>query len=488
LRCAIGRNRRLPGDHAAMSAAQATTLRPALDATRDLLAMAGLALPETCALTGAEPALPSSFAVGTAAQSTIAAAAVAACAVGRVRGQPAQDLTVDMRAAALECMGWFSLDGRVPDLWDPFSGLYRTADGWVRIHANFAHHREGAMRLLGLDPAAATRADAEAALSRWKASDFEDAAAGHGLVVARLRSFDEWDATPQGRAIAAQPLFTLSRIGDAPPLVLPALEPAARPLSGVRVLDLTRILAGPVGGRALAAYGADVMLVNGPHLPNIAAIADTSRGKRSALVDLRDAAGRETLERLVRTAHVFVQGYRPGGLAERGFGAEALASLRPGIVYVALSAYGRLGPWAGRRGFDSLVQTAMGFNHAEAQAAASDKPRPMPVQILDQATGYLMAMAACAALVRQQREGGSWRVDVSLAQTAQWLRGLGRVDSGFDATLPATLDTPGLSDRLETTASGFGLLRAMRHSAVLSATPAHWDRPSMPPGSHPPAW
>lgn len=433
-------------------------------------------------LTGADPVLPSSFAVGMAAQSTIAAAALAACELGHLRGTARQQVGVDMQHAALECMGWFSIDGRVPDIWDTFSGLYRCADGWVRVHANFAHHRAGALRLLGLDPATATRAEAEAAMAGWRAIDFEDAASARGLVATALRRFDEWDATPQGQAIAAQPLFTIERIGDAPPLALPPLREDQRPLSGLRVLDLTRILAGPVGGRALAAYGADVLLVNSPNLPNIEAIADTSRGKLSAQVDLQTDEGRAALQRLVGDAHVFVQGYRPGGIEALGFGPAALAAQRPGIVCVSLTAYGTQGPWAGRRGFDSLVQTAMGFNHAEGEAAGDGKPKPLPMQILDEATGALIAFGAAAALWRQQQEGGSWHVQVSLAQTGQWLRGLGRVPGGL------SIGKPSLAPYIETTASGFGELGGLRHSALLSRTPAAWPRPSMPPGSHAAAW
>ncbi|WP_431276031.1 CoA transferase [Variovorax ureilyticus] len=433
-------------------------------------------------LTGADPVLPSSFAVGAAAQSTIAAAALAACELGHARGVPRQQVAVDMPHAALECTAWFSIDGRVPELWDAFSGLYRASDGWVRIHANFAHHREGALRLLRLDPATAQRADAEAAMRTWKAQDFEEAAAARGLVATALRRFDEWDATPQGKALSGQPLFTIERIGDAPPLALPVLAQDERPLSGVRVLDLTRILAGPVGGRALAAYGADVMLVNSPNLPNIDAVADTSRGKLSTHIDLQGEAGRDALGRLLNGAHVFIQGYRPGGIAALGFGPGAAVRARPGIVYVSLTAYGAQGPWASRRGFDSLVQTAMGFNQAEGEAAGEGKPRPLPMQILDEATGYLIAMGAAAALWRQQREGGSWHVRVSLAQTGQWLRGLGRVEGGL------RIGMPDRAPFLETSASGFGALCGLSHSARLSRTPAMWSRPSMPPGSHPPTW
>ncbi|VWX62802.1 Carnitine dehydratase [Burkholderiales bacterium 8X] len=433
-------------------------------------------------LAGRDPVLPSSFAVGAAAQASIAAAALAACELGQVRGTGRQQVSVDLAHAAAECIGWFSIDGKEPALWDRFSGLYRSADGWVRLHANFAHHRDGALRLLGLDPPTAERADAEAAMRRWTSLDFETAAAEAGLVAAALRTFDEWDATPQAAAIAAQPLFRIRRIGDAPPLTLPSLLPSTRPLAGVKVLELTRILAGPVGGRTLAAHGADVMLVNSPRLPNIASIAETSRGKLSAHLDLTLAQGREDLWRLLEDAHVFVQGYRPGGLAALGFDPATLAARRPGIVCVSLSAYGSEGPWAGRRGFDSLVQTAMGFNAAEAEASGAEKPRALPMQILDQATGYLMAMCTAAALVRQQREGGSWLAEVSLAQTGHWLRGLGRVPGGGDIE-PASIEP------WKTCAtSGFGELSALGHSATLDRTPPGWDRPSMPPGSHPPAW
>ncbi|MFH1603250.1 MAG: CoA transferase [Pseudomonadota bacterium] len=433
-------------------------------------------------LCGAEPVLPSSFAVGTAAQVPIAAAALAACELGHARGHTRQDVRVDMQHAALECVGWFSVDGRVPEIWDKFSSLYCCADGWVRVHANFAHHREGALRLLGLAPATAQRADAERALLAWRALDFEQAAADQGLVVAAVRRFDEWDRHAQGQAIAAQPLMSFERIGDAPPKPLSRLEANQRPLSGVKVLDLTRILAGPVCGRALAAYGADVMLVNAPHLPNIESIVSTSRGKLSAHVDLRTDAGRQDLNRLLTSSHVFVQGYRPGGLDALGYGPQALAQRKAGIVYVSLSAYGAEGPWRSRRGFDSLVQTAMGFNHAEAEAAGASAPKALPMQILDYAAGHLMAFATAAALSRQRTEGGSWHVRVSLAQTGHWIRSLGRVPDGLKTALP---------DRqayLETSQSGFGELVAVRHSAQLSLTPACWTRPSVPPGTDPPVW
>ncbi len=433
-------------------------------------------------LSGSDPVLASSFSVGSAAQTSIASAALAACELGHVRGQDRQTVTVAMAHAAQECVGWFSVNGQVQDPWDNFSGLYACADGWVRVHANFAHHRDGALALLGLSSSTAQRDDAQRVLRSWKALDFEAAAAERGLVVAALRSFAQWDAHPQAQAVAQQPLLSLERIDDAPVLSLPSLRSDQLPLTGLRVLELTRIVAGPVAGRSLAAFGADVMLVNAPHLPNIGLIAETSRGKLSCHIDLRQADQRHAMDRLVSQADVFMQGYRPGGLEALGYGARTLAEKRPGIVVVSLSAYGEHGPWANRRGFDSLVQAATGFNLAEAEAAGVAHPKALPMQILDHATGYLMAFAACAAKARQLQEGGSWHARVSLAQTACWLRGLGRVVSGFSVapTSPQAY--------LENYASGFGDLVAVRPSAQLSRTPAHWSRPSVPPGTHAPVW
>lgn len=433
-------------------------------------------------LTGSDPVFASSFAVGAEAQTSIAAAALAACELAHLRGCPRQHISVDMLHAAIECSGWFSLDGRVPNLWDDFSGMYRCADGYVRVHANFTHHREGALRLLGLSPVTATRSDAESAMLQWRALDFEQAAAERGLVATALRSFEQWDATPQAQAVSSQPLMTVVKIGDAAPLQLPPLTANHQPLAGIRVLDLTRILAGPVAGRALAAQGADVLLINSPSLPNIEAIADTSRGKRSAHLDLHSEQGRKTLWRLIDGANVFSQSYRPGGLQALGFSPEALAERRPGMVYVSLTAYGTQGPWADRRGFDSLVQTAMGFNHAEGESAGDGVPRAFPMQILDQASGYLMAFGAAAALCKQQAEGGSWHVQVSLAQTGHWLRSMGRIANGLRT------DKPAFEDYLERSASGFGDLRAVRPSARLARNQPGYTLPSMPPGSAEPYW
>lgn len=434
-------------------------------------------------LTGAEPILPSSFRVDAAAQAAIATTALAAAEIWRLRTGETQRVGVDMRHAAIEFRSerHLRVAGRPPpDPWDAIAGAYRCRDDrWVRLHTNFPHHRDGVLRLLRCDD---TREAAAAALRTWRAEAFEQAAADAGLVVAMMRSFAEWDAHPQGRAVPARPLVSIMRIGDAPPRPLPPPR-APRPLDGVRVLDLTRIIAGPVCGRALAAHGADVLLITAPHLPSIPMLViDTGRGKRSAQLDLRDDLQRATLLDLARDADIFVQGYRPGGLAALGFAPQALAALRPGIVCVSLSAYGAVGPWATRRGFDSLVQTASGLNHAEAEATGSDTPRPLPCQALDHASGYLLAFGALVALARRAREGGSWHVEVSLARTAHWLRELGRLPLA-----PIGADPP-FDDVLESSPSGFGDLVAVRHAATMSRTPPTWSRPSVPLGTHEADW
>ncbi len=462
-----------------MSAPDPNTLLATLwrDAGQDAAALGQIAF------TGAEPVLPSSFAVGTAAQVTIGVAALAAAELWRLRTGRRQDVGVEMRHAAVEFRSerYLRVDGRRPDEYhDDLAGLYRCGDGrWARLHTNLPHHCAGLLKLLGVphDKAAVARA-----LENWQAEALETAAAEAGLVVTACRSFAEWDKHPQGRAVATLPLFSIEKIGEAPPN---KREAGARPLSGIRVLDLTRIIAGPVCGRTLAAHGADVLLVTARHLASmLPLVMDTGRGKLSASIDLRERQGRAELAALVPQADVFVQGYRPGAIAAHGFSPQDAASMRPGIVYASLCAYGHAGPWANRRGFDSLVQTASGFNIAEAEAFGSPRPKELPAQALDHGTGYLLAFAVMTALKRQAEEGGSWQVRVSLAQTGAWLRRLGRID-GMNCADPNLDD---VRDCLEETPSGFGRLTAVRHAASMSGTPPRWLRPSVPLGTDPSAW
>jgi crotonobetainyl-CoA:carnitine CoA-transferase CaiB-like acyl-CoA transferase len=443
---------------------------------------------EAITLAGAEPALPSSFAVGTVAQATAAASALAANELWHLRTGRRQRVSVDMRHAGIEFRSerYLRVDGKPPhEHRDKTVGVYRTGDGrWIRLHTNLPHHRAGTLKLLGADY---DRASVQRAIDGWEAFKLEDAAAAAGLVVTATRSFAEWDAHPQGRAVAGLPLFTIEKIGDAAPQPLPVGD---RPLAGVRVLDLTRVIAGPVCGRTLAAHGADVLNISAAHVPQMEALViDTGRGKLTAQIDLREAAGRDKLTGLLCDADIFVQGYRPGAIAQYGFSAEQAARMKPGIVCVSLCAYAHEGPWAGRRGFDSLVQNADGLNVAEAEASgragSQPEPLPLPAQALDHATGYLMAFGAMTALKRRATEGGNWHVRCSLAQTGHWVRHLGRIAGGLACRNPSFDD---VRDLMEDSASGFGRLTSVRHSAMMSETPVRWVRPSMPLGSHTPEW
>ena len=439
---------------------------------------------DSVTLTGEEPQLPSSFRVAAAAQSSVAAAGLAAAHLWQLRSGQSQQVAVDMRHAVVECRSepYLRLDGKPPPpAWDAIAGVYRTRDRrFVRLHTNFPHHREAVCQVLNCK---AERDAVQAALMQWDAEPFETAAYAAAGVVAMMRSHEEWSELPAAKALAPLPVLTIEKIGEAAPKPWPR---GNRPLAGLRVLDLSRVIAGSVAGRTLAAHGADVMLISGPVLPAIPWLTiDTGRGKLTSFVDLKSEQGRAQLRDLLTEADIFSQSYRPLALAHLGFSPQDAATINPGIVYVSLSAYGHAGPWAERRGFDSLVQTATGFNHAEGQAAGLDGAKELPAQILDHTTGYLMAFGAMMAKARQSREGGSWHVRVSLAQTGRWIWNLGRVPNGL-----ATEDLKGeaIAPFVEEASSGFGQLKSISHSAKLSKTPAFWEYPSMPLGSHAPQW
>jgi crotonobetainyl-CoA:carnitine CoA-transferase CaiB-like acyl-CoA transferase len=453
---------------------------------------------DTVTLTGDEPQLPSSFRVAAAAQASIAATGLAAAQLWKLRSRQSQGVAVDMRHAVVECRSerYLRVDGKPPPpTWDVIAGIYKTRDQrFVRLHTNFRHHRDAVCKVLNCKP---ERDDVQAALMQWDAEAFETAAYAAGGVVAMMRSHEEWSASPHAKALAELPLLSIEKIGEAAPKPWPksstktwtsktSTEGGDRPLAGVRVLDLSRVIAGPVAGRTLAVHGADVLLISGPDLPAIPWLTiDTGRGKLSSFVELKSEQGRDVLRGLLAQADIVSQGYRPKSIAALGFSPEEAATINPGIVYVSMSAYGHAGPWAERRGFDSLVQTSTGFNHAEGRAAGVEGPKELPAQMLDHATGYLMAFGAVMAKARQSREGGSWHVQVSLAQTGHWLWNLGRVADGFKTE---DLKSETVTPFIEEIPSGFGPLRSVKHAAVLSKTPAFWARPAMPLGSHPPQW
>ena len=438
---------------------------------------------ENLKLTGDEPVFPSSFAVGTAAQVSMACAALMATELGRYRGLAEQTVTVDMLQAAIECTGCFTVNGKSTPKFAELSGLYRCNDGWIRLHANFEHHRNAALQTLGLPPNANTdRSLVESQTLLWPGTQLETTVLANGGACAAVRSFNTWDQLPQAKAIAQLPLVEITKLGEAAPKNIKPLDARQRPLAGIRILDFTRILAGPVCGRTLAAYGANVMLINSPKLPNIDNIIETSRGKLSALLDLEKTSDNIKLQRLLSESHVFIQGYRPGALAAKGLDPNTLAQKYPGIICTSLSAYGRSGPWHQRRGYDSLLQSASGFNLAEAQSKGTDMPTALPMQVLDYASGFLMAFGTQVALLRQLTEGGSFHVEVSLARTGLWLRSLGQNSDWLNCPAPDE------KKYLESYPSHYGDLRALPHTPIFSVSSSSWKLKSAPPGTHEPEW
>ena len=433
-------------------------------------------------LTGEEPMLPTVFPVGTAASACIGAAGLAASELWRVRTGAAQPVRVAMRHAAIAYRSerYLRIDGAPVEGPHRAQSYFRDASRrWMQLHMAYAHHREGILRELGCpdddDAIASTFARADA-------FELEDTLAARGLPGYALRTPDEWAAHPQAATLATVPVLEIERLGDAAPRPLPTGE---RPLAGVRVADLTRVIAGPICGRTLAAHGADVLRIHPPHLPEMPVLAmDGGRGKRCAHVDLRNAGDRRVFDALVEGADVFVQGFRPGGLASLGYAPEAVAERRPGIVYVTLSAWGETGLWAERHGFDSLVQTATGIVAEGSAATGVEDPAPLPCQALDHSTGYLAAFGAMVGLARRATEGGSWLVRVSLAATGGWFTGLGRVDG---QCVPDP-DLAAVADRLERRRTEFGEMTSVRCAEELPATPPEFTLPSAPLGSHRCEW
>jgi crotonobetainyl-CoA:carnitine CoA-transferase CaiB-like acyl-CoA transferase len=439
---------------------------------------------------GSDPVLPTRFLIGDAG-----AAAIAACAIGaadlwaeRTDSRVRQNISVDLRhtVAALRSYAYLRIDGAVPkEIRDPLMGLYEARDQrQVFLHCNFPNHRAVALDVLGLAESADREAVARAVRDRH-ALEIEETVHARGGCAALVRTQDEWSQHAQSAAVAGLPLLEIERIGDAPREPLPAGD---RPLSGVRVLDLTRVLAGPTCARALAEHGADVLKISASHLPHSGdGEIDTGLGKLSAFLDLRRSADIATLTALVREGRcdVFSQSYRPGTLASRGFGAGALAQLRPGIVCVELSAWGRDGPWAKRRGFDTVVQCVSGMAMIQGEG---EGPRTMPVSAIDYVSGYLLAFGAMVALMRRAREGGSWRVRASLARTGKWIVDRGLLDAAAIAAVPKELPDQQIARIVTETRSPLGLIRHLAPVAQMSRTPLYWSRPPVPLGHDAPVW
>ncbi|SCL29170.1 CoA-transferase family III [Micromonospora rhizosphaerae] len=432
--------------------------------------------------------LPARLPVADLAVACVAAAGLAATELARARGVT-DSVRVDAEAAATAFTSerHLRVDGRAFEGFAPLSRFWPAADGWVRTHANYPHHRRRLLAALGLDPSRTDGASLTAELAdrirAETAAGVEEAVTGAGGLAVAVRTPQQWSAHPQSVAVAREPLVGLRLDGPAAPRrLLPPPEHPLLPAAGVRVLDLTRVIAGPVATRVLALLGADVLRVDTPRLPEIEVQhVDTGFGKRSALLELRQPADRARLDDLVAEADVVVTGYRPAALDQFGLSPEALRHQRPDLVVARLSAWGFSGPWAGRRGFDSLVQAATGI--ADVQRRADGVPGALPAQALDHGTGYLLAAAVLRALTLRHQQGGAWSIQLSLARTARWL--LHELPPRRSVGPAAAPDPDRWCDERD---APVGRLRYALPPVSLLGGPRTWATPPTPWGGDPPAW
>lgn len=440
---------------------------------------AALNLPQTPLTFTEAGALPSTFAVTELASASIGAAGQAVAQLIQQQAGRLPGISVDRRLASF----WFSSSIRpvgwqVPPLWDPVAGDYASADGWIRLHTNAPHHRAAAERVLGN---VTDRAEMAARVAPWSAAELEQAIVDEGGCAAQMRAWQAWQGHPQGLAVNAEDLVqrqTFETGADKP-----WLGSVTRPLAGIKVLDLTRVLAGPVASRFLAGLGADVLRIDSPTWNEPGVVPEMTLGKRCARLDLKTPEDRRIFESLLKEADILFHGYRADALEQLGYTANELQTLTPGLIDVSLNAYGWSGPWRNRRGFDSLVQMSSGIADAGMAWKQSDKPVPLPLQALDHATGYLMAASAIQALSERLKTGRGGSARLSLARTAKLL-----VEAGQVPEQPA-LRAEELSDQgLVAEQTAWGQAHRLLAPLTLSGTPLQWDLAAGELGSHRPQW
>jgi hypothetical protein len=441
---------------------------------------------EVLTVSGPRAVLPAYFDVTGLATASVACATLAAAEflAAREVSRP-RPVSVDSSAAcaAFAAEGLFTPVGwSLPELWDPIAGNYRAEDGWIRLHTNYPYHRAAVERVLGADD----RAAVAAAALRWKAGDLEAAVVSAGGCAAVMHARETWLASAPGAATAtATPVVVSERrlpAGRTPAESDSPLSGTASPFSGVRVLDMTRVIAGPVCTKFLAAYGAQVLRLDPPGFAEVPALLpETTAGKRTAALDLRVDADRGIFENLVADADVLVTGLRADALAGLGYGDGTLTAINPVLIVASLNAYGWDGPWRHRRGFDSLVQMSCGIAAAGSLAVGRDEPFPLPVQALDHATGYLLAAAVGRALTRRLTRSTVSRIRASLIGTANLLWSLPR-----PADLPPA-PSPGDFELVDTNTE-WGPARRVPLPGSIAGVTAAWQIGAGPLGRHYPAW
>jgi crotonobetainyl-CoA:carnitine CoA-transferase CaiB-like acyl-CoA transferase len=470
----------------------ANDLATAQTALGQLLELSDLTAPAE--IDAGAPLFKTRFAAADAATAALAATGVAAAAIHGIRTGTTPTVRISRRHAEASLLSFalqrFHDPARAPaqrlapEDRTAAAGFYPAQDGRILyLHAGFAHNTQGLLALLGVED---DRAKVTAAVAARPALEFEAAIAAAGLCGAMVRTAAEWNESLAGRLLAGVPVVEVIQVGDAPRQ--PFSRPSERPLDGVRVLDLTRVLAGPTCARTLAMYGANALRIGAPQLPSIPLfVADTSPGKRSAFVDLTTDIGRASLVRLVGEADVFSQGYRSGALDRLGFGMADVVRAKPGIIYTSINCYGHEGAWRARPGWEQLAQTVTGMAHQHGVDLHGDPDRPelQPAAVNDYTTGYLAAYGVLVALRRRAEFGGSYWVRVSLARTAMWIGGLGRGDTLPETTALADPELDALRQRVDT---AWGPLDHLRPAVALDGCPVGWRTPPVPLGADEPSF
>ena len=464
------------------------------EAAADLLDRAGFdaSVAERLTVTGDDdPFMPSVFRVGAAAATTIGAASLATTEIWRERTGQVQTVALDRRHAAGAYVGenFIRVHGELAEVpaavTGDFAGIpfLQTGDGrWVRVHLGQPRYHDAAQQVLGCED---TMESAREAAKKWpSAAELEKTLVENGAIATMVLRREEWAEHPQGKIIVNLPLFLIEKIADSDPM--PFSKNPSRPLEGIRVMDMTSVIAGPTCCKFLGQHGADVIRMTAPNVRGAPRhVMNTGFGKLSAHLDLREAEDLEKMGALLDGADVLVQGLRPGVLASYGFGPEAAAERRPGIIYLDLSAYGHTGPWAERPGYDTMLQSSSGMADEEGSIRNPDgSPAGVPTVASDYSTGYIAALAIQTALLRRAREGGSWHIRVALAATNEWLQNFGRVR----AEHYPEIDREAFTDYFMVSESPFGTLQHLRIPEQLSETQPFWARTTAPYGTHPAVW
>jgi crotonobetainyl-CoA:carnitine CoA-transferase CaiB-like acyl-CoA transferase len=458
-------------------------------------AFSGLERPpaDEVAIAGADPVFSTRFKIGETCAAVLGGVGVAVSDIWQMKTGRRQKVSIDVRHAAAGLRSSAYLQRPGPDgAFTPvvnkdheamraITQPWPTKDGrWVLTHFGLPNLQARMQKLLGceLNPESVAKA-----VAKWDALDLEAAIDEARVCGGMVRSNEEWLAHPHGRVLAAKPIVEITKIGDSDPERLPRGD---RPLSGIRALDLTRILAGPMAARTLAEHGADVLMITAERLPQIPEhVLDTSHGKRSCFLDLAQSEDASRMKALIKGADVFSQGYRPGMIGKLGFGPEEVAALRPGIIYASINCYGADGPFSHRGGWEQVAQTMTGLCHEGRTAARPNGPALLPAAACDYTTGYLAAYGILLALAKRARDGGSYHIRVSLCQSGMFIYRQGKVAfPGLDLDLSAAeLDAIRIESRPKS-----GPLRHLGPILEFSEAQPHWTQPTPHLGGDAPEW